>query len=549
MSALAWLALACFLVVATSAGQAAPITLGPGDVASTANDGSGDLIAVDLVNAMPLVPGVYSATSFNRQYTSVNGAIQPLVLVGGSSVFRTRAAGDTQAVAATSPFAATNFGGSSTFSVGTGETVYAGVYWDQSAPGAMPVGFASSGSSFVRYAGAAAPVVGSLISGGGGAGTFARAYDFSIDVVQQQTGQVGNTVSARTLATDSSATVFWSSHHAVPYAGELHVVDVHDQGQSGSFELFQLRATNTTGNSFQIVNRSGAIAVSTTASGSTKSYVLPTSFDVLPGDLVFHRGNGIPWTQDASTAAAHNNHTIYNNGTAPGINANLTLGAGGFPAYAASAQKRDYAWAVQAPGVVERVGNGTTNGSNIDTGVGILAVLSGDGFSKLGRVDQWHLFSNGAGATASSAGRSVTPLIFQQSGTGFEITGIGMARVSDNSGLQMFDFDLVSGSDVVGPGFFVGWWDGSGSTSNAGVIEWADTDGSFPINLWLDSNGVAVGDIYDDGTNGMTYSYSNLARQYSLNFTTVMVPEPQTGLVAACGILAMFLCLRRRATK
>ncbi len=478
------------------------------------------------------------------------------MLVGGSSVFRTRAAGDTQGVAATSPFAATNFGGSSTFGVGTGETVYAGVYWDQSAPGTMPVGFASSGSTFVRYAGASAPVVGSLISGGGGAGTFARAYDFSIDVVQQQTGQVGNTVSSRVNASDSSTTVFWSSHHAIPYAGELHVVDVQDQGQSGSFELFQLRATDTTGSNFQVVNRSGAIAVSTMASGSTKSYVLPTSFDVLPGDLVFHRGNGIPWTLDASTAAAHNNHTIYNNGTAPGINANLTLGAGGFPAYAASAQKRDYAWAAQAPGVVERVGNGTTNGNNIDTNDGgILGVLSGDGFSKLGRVDQWHLFSNGAGATASSAGRSVTPLIFQQSGTGFEITGIGTARVSDNSGLQMFDFDLVSGSDVVGPGFFVGWWDGSGSTSNAGVIEWATGDGSFPINLWLDGNGVAVGDLYDDGTNGMAYSYSNLARQYSLNFTTVMVPatvmvpEPEAGMLAIAGILAVFLCLRRRETR
>ncbi len=58
MSALAWLALPCFLVVATSAGQAAPITLGPGDVTTAANDGSGDLIAVDLVNAIPLAPGV-----------------------------------------------------------------------------------------------------------------------------------------------------------------------------------------------------------------------------------------------------------------------------------------------------------------------------------------------------------------------------------------------------------------------------------------------------------------------------------------------------------
>ena len=190
--------------------------------------------------------------------------------------------------------------------------------------------------------------------------------------------------------------------------------------------------------------------------------------------------------------------------------------------------------------VQEHVGNGTTNGDSIDGGSGVLGVLAGDGFTKDGRVDQWHIFSNGG-----TTGRSITPLIFKETATGFEISGIGTARTSDNSGLQMFDFDLVSGSDWVDVGYFVGWWDGSGTTANQGVIEFGTTDGTFAIDLWSDGNGVGIGDIYDDGTNGaLPFASGPFARQYSINFTTV-IPTP-AALPAGLALLLIGAMRRKR---
>lgn len=166
--------------------------IGPGNIAVDAQDNAAPMIVVDLANAQTLAAGQWSATNFNYQFsTSVSGSaagtIAPMLFTSPSAnVYTPIALGG--AVGYTSPTAfLTNqpFGGTSTFTLPSQTTVYAGLYYERTAPFSgsnnMAIGFANSGSSFLRYGGANAPSVGSPISGGT-PGTFPRAYDFSVTV-------------------------------------------------------------------------------------------------------------------------------------------------------------------------------------------------------------------------------------------------------------------------------------------------------------------------------------------------------------------------------
>ena len=172
------------LVLYLLAGAARATTIvGPGNVTVLTYDTAPNLIVVDLNNPQTLAAGTYTATFFNRQMNFGAGSIQPLLLTSTSPTsYVTIALGAAQSSGVTQAFTATTFGGTNAFTLGATTTVYGGIYWAAGAP-AMPVGYAAGGSSFVRYAGAAAPVVGNAIGGGATIGNpFARTYDFSISV-------------------------------------------------------------------------------------------------------------------------------------------------------------------------------------------------------------------------------------------------------------------------------------------------------------------------------------------------------------------------------
>jgi ELWxxDGT repeat protein len=122
-------------------------------------------------------------------------------------------------------------------------------------------------------------------------------------------------------------------------------------------------------------------------------------------------------------------------------------------------------------GVAQVVGNSLTQHSTIDLATGSLFV--GDGFAQSGRLTGWSLFSGNFTDDAGSAAddRFVTPVIMKDMGDGkFQITGIGTARKIAPNIAQSFDFGLVSGSDSVGAGYFLGWKDGSATKDNAGSV-------------------------------------------------------------------------------
>jgi hypothetical protein len=94
--------------------------------------------------------------------------------------------GDGVPFVSTTSFGSHSFGGTAMFTLVADTTVYAGVYASAPFNGSnhMPIGFASSGSSYQRYSGANPPVVGNAISGGIAA-TLGRTYDFSVTVIPE----------------------------------------------------------------------------------------------------------------------------------------------------------------------------------------------------------------------------------------------------------------------------------------------------------------------------------------------------------------------------
>ena len=117
----------------------------------------------------------------------------------------------------------------------------------------------------------------------------------------------------------------------------------------------------------------------------------------------------------------------------------------------------------------ELVGAELIDRSSVDFASGSLVVLESQPFNAAGRVAEWSFFSNTT--------RDVTPLVFRSAGDEFEIVGIGRTRTSDGSGVQTFEFDLQSGSDIVEPEeYFFGFKDGDNASDNAGVVDWGRSE-------------------------------------------------------------------------
>jgi len=132
---------------------------------------------------------------------------------------------------------------------------------------------------------------------------------------------------------------------------------------------------------------------------------------------------------------------------------------------------------------------GETNGfplinrSTLDGAFGSVFVLPNMPFTKESTVLSWRFYSDNSVAV----GRKITPLIFKKVGDDYEITGIGRTRSSDGSGVQSFDFDLVSGSaEVAASGYYFGYKDGDNTTDTKGVVE--HDQNTSDVIIWFGEN-------------------------------------------------------------
>jgi dienelactone hydrolase len=179
------------------------------------------------------------------------------------------------------------------------------------------------------------------------------------------------------------------------------------------------------------------------------------------------------------------------------------------------------------PGVVGAI-DLVKSRSSVDSASGLIWLVAemsgyeqefaGDGY----RLQTWSFFNGNRGA---QQGRSVTPLIFHKHETGFELTGVGKARSNAGTGLQTFEFELLAGSDMVGDGYYFGWYDGdSTSVPNAGVIEF---DNAPDVRMIiLTSDGRMGGQRIQMG---QTYRVqSEFRRQYSIMAVSKRFPAPSS---------------------
>lgn len=167
---------------------------------------------------------------------------------------------------------------------------------------------------------------------------------------------------------------------------------------------------------------------------------------------------GVPEYDDGGSTA----DWLGPNNTSFSVGQTLGVAAGGLPrTYSMSASTVD-----GASTAVETAGNPIVNRSLTDGAVGSLFVMRGSPFTAAGTVDSWSFFNDNFVAPPQ---KQITPMIVENVGGSFVVTGIGATRTSTGTGAQDYSFDLVAGSAEVGPGKFLAWKDGSNGADNAGV--------------------------------------------------------------------------------
>jgi len=201
------------------------------------------------------------------------------------------------------------------------------------------------------------------------------------------------------------------------------------------------------------------------------------------------------------------------------------------------------------------IGNTTTDRGTTDSFSGQIFMLNAGLNSLVGQqLGSWSFFNN-------NNTNAVTPLLLEDMGGGsFAIRGIGSTIVGNASGVQGGPFSLVSGTAIIGPNYFAGYYDGSwngvSAIPNPGGVEFNSVDDPG-VPGQIDSLGTlwthVVPDCTDNPANigiGVLNSRDTVhgpavdGRHYSVNFTAIPIPEPAaTGLAALAGLA---LIRRRR---
>ena len=159
-------------------------------------------------------------------------------------------------------------------------------------------------------------------------------------------------------------------------------------------------------------------------------------------------------------------------------------------------------------------GNALTAQPYVDASL-VGSLWMGDQFANAGRLTGWSVFSGVFTGT-----RSVTPVIFKQTADAkYQITGIGATRAITSNDVLSFAFDLQSGSDAVGPGYYIGWKDGSAVADNPGSISYSNGGDTM---VWFGPNQGAAGNVVVGRT--LTPVFSSLAKTYAIR-TSVSVGQ------------------------
>jgi hypothetical protein len=153
---------------------------------------------------------------------------------------------------------------------------------------------------------------------------------------------IGNELTPRDAATDTSDQVFWTNFVPVPERGFVDGVFVPFQDQIGTFRMFQLRPTGGT-DEYDVIYDSGPMQAYL-VDDAVNELLFPNGRTIVePGDIFAHYGRGIPYSLAGGTNAGNPHNIYYPVPVPPGVSDTITLGLGGLPEYP---QSRDYAWAV-----------------------------------------------------------------------------------------------------------------------------------------------------------------------------------------------------------
>jgi len=139
-------------------------------------------------------------------------------------------------------------------------------------------------------------------------------------------------------------------------------------------------------------------------------------------------------------------------------------------------------WQANSVDLIDRPRNDTTPGNIfvMNTPLGRSGVVTG-----------WSFFDN----DPNRAGASVTPLILALEPDGlWHVVGVGRTRVSDGSGEQAFDFELVAGSDRYSGSHHFGWKQGPLDRDTPGVIDYDVTPSAEVTWLGARHGRVSLGD-------------------------------------------------------
>ncbi len=230
-------------------------------------------------------------------------------------------------------------------------------------------------------------------------------------------------------------------------------------------------------------------------------------------------------------------HRYLGRGTNPDIVGDLLTG------FSSAGRIYSIQFATQNQPMVQ-IGNPLIDRASEDTAVGSLFIHTQE-FPCWAPVVEWAFYDN----DNFTPDRQITPLILEKVGNTYIIRGIGQTRTTTERGEQHYLFEVVAGSNLIGPGYYFGWYSGGWANgqptgANAGVIDF-NTLPSGPLGiLWFSSPGAFGLGSQLTATGGLGVG-SFHARMYSVE-VTLAVPEPASGVLLGLALIGLVFIPRWR---